>query len=213
MIEDYTCVLISNKPEYYNTLATSLYPEKLYYLNGDNFPSFSKLVNSAVFACPTETVIIMSDRVLPTTDHVKKVINLLSDGFGFVGLYRFAFFGFQKELFRKIGVMDERYISGEYEDDDFYIRLKEANIAMYLTEEIPYRRGKSGWNRTIAKEHFMNKWGRELSNNRIYRYMPEVSHLQYNLELPNLNKKYLPWSHTVCITEKGNKYTQFYSKE
>jgi len=68
----------------------------------------------------------------PIDENIQKTVKLIEEGYAFVGMYRFGFFGFKKELFRKIGPMDERYVGGCWEDDDFYIRLREANLSFSL---------------------------------------------------------------------------------
>lgn len=137
--------MISNRPEFLPIVQNSISPEKVELFNGEGFDSFSKLVNSCVAACPTETVIIMSDKVRPKKENVDKVIKLLEDGYGLVALYRFAFFGFNKELFRRIGPFDQRFLGGGGEDDDYCIRLNEADIACYITEEVEYLPSATTW--------------------------------------------------------------------
>ena len=155
---NYSIHLISNKPHLFSAIEKSIAPENVNYFDGTGYPSFSKLVNACTAAANTEIVIILSDKVLPKAEHVNKVITLLEKGYGFVGLYRFAFFAFKKELFRQIGPMDERFVGGGYEDDDFYIILKEANIAMYVTEELEYEKASSSWDQSTTVNHFIAKW-------------------------------------------------------
>lgn len=176
----YSLYLVSNRPYFFKPIVKSLSPERITYFDGTGYPSFSKLVNTCVSNSYTETVIIMGDRVSPTTEHVKKTINLLERGYAFVGLYRFGFFGFKKELFRRIGMLDERYVGGGYEDDDFYIRLVENNLAMYVSEEMPYRAGISRWNYDLSRPHYYKKWRYDEPSNTIYRMLEEPKY-NYNL--------------------------------
>jgi hypothetical protein len=103
---------------------------------------------------------------------------LLDQGHAVVGLYRFGVFGFRKQLFRVIGGLDERYTGGGYEDDDFYLRLREANLAFYLTHEVPYIPGPSTWSdtgRERCRQHFCSKWGDQVvAQNLAQRRMPEL---------------------------------------
>lgn len=142
---EYSIHLISNKPESLAPIQESISPETVYYFDGTDYPSFSKLVNDCIEASTTEINILMSDRVLPTKEHVDKVLRLLKMGYAFVGLYRFAFFGFKKELFRVLGPLDERFVGGGGEDDDYYFRLREADLAAYITAEVPYTPGPTRW--------------------------------------------------------------------
>jgi hypothetical protein len=210
----YSCFLISNKPYYYPIISKSISPIDLKFFDGTGYPSFSKLVNECVHSADSEIVILMSDKVKPKEADVNKVLDLLDQGYGFVGLYRLAFFGFKKELFRKIGPFDERFVGGGYEDDDFYIRLKESDISMYVTEEIEYERRESSWQFTEACKHFLNKWldqndpnfdNVKLQNNVVSRKLVEENY-NYNFG-KSTGEKFLDWGYTVCPATKGRKYT------
>jgi predicted glycosyltransferase involved in capsule biosynthesis len=206
----YSLYVISNKPHLFPTIQESLQPEQVTLFDGSRCQSFAKLVNSCVEQAPTEIVIMMSDKVLPTAEHVKKILELIKQGYGIVGLYRFAFFGFKKELFRRIGPLDERFVGGGYEDDDFYIRLKEANISMYLSEEVQYNKSQSSWNYALSKPHFINKWlpnfdsTIKLHHNKIKRLLPEELH-SYNFGEREVTK-FLEWEKSVVLTSKAKKF-------
>ena len=211
---NYSSYVVSNKPHLFSAIQESAGLEKINYFDGIGYNSFSKLVNSCVASADTEIVIIMSDKVLPTQSDIIKVVSLVEQGYGLVGLYRFGFFGFKKQLMRQIGMMDERYIGGGYEDDDMYIRLKEANIAMYITEEIKYKKRVSSWNYSLSRNHFMNKWVDtdsplysptvKLSAAHIKRKLNEEQ-LNYNLG-KKIPTEFLSWEHTVANPTKSRKY-------
>jgi GT2 family glycosyltransferase len=210
----YSCYLISNKPHLFETIKQNIAPEKINYFDGTGYPSFSKLVNVCTSESDTEIVIIMSDKVLPTAADVQKTISLINQGYGLVGLYRFGFFGFKKQLMRQIGMMDERFVGGGYEDDDFYIRLREANIAMYITEEVAYSKSKSSWNYDRSRVHFLQKW----INTDNPQYNPEAKASKefvkrklaedtYNYNLgPAINTTFLSADQTVATPRKSRKY-------
>jgi hypothetical protein len=211
---NYSCYVISNKPHLFSAIQESAMPEKINYFDGTGYDSFSKLVNVCVASADTEIVIIMSDKVLPTQSNITKIVSLIEQGYGLVGLYRFAFFGFKKQLMRQIGMMDERYVGGGYEDDDMYIRLKEANISMYITEEIEYKKSVSSWNYRLSQNHFMNKWVDtasplysptiKLSASHIKRKLDEEQ-LPYNLG-EEISTEFLSWENTVVSPSKSKKY-------
>lgn len=212
IVMDYSAYLISNKLHFFESIKESIKPVELKYFDGTGYSSFSKLVNSCVEAAPTEVVIMMSDKVLPTEENVSKLLNLIDQGYGLVGLYRFAFFGFKKELFRTVGPLDERFVGGGFEDDDYYIRLKEANISMYITEEVMYEKRTSSWSYSQSKTHFINKWipnfdaDIKMHHNKIERLLPEEIY-NYNLG-PKSGERFLDWKSTVCPPSKGRKYTK-----
>jgi len=161
MTPNYSLFLISNKPEEFNEIQSELAPECLNYFDGTNMPSFSKLVNTCVSSADTETVILMSHKVRPTTDHIRQTLELLDSGYAFVGLRLFRFFGFKKELFRQIGCFDERYVGGGFDDYDFIVRMIEHNLAFYTDESVPYIESPSQWEingRYPGYDHWCAKW-------------------------------------------------------
>jgi len=216
VLMNYSCYVISNKPHLFSAIEKSIAPEKVNYFDGTGYSSFSKLVNSCTASADTEIVIIMSDKVVPTAADVQKVLTLIEQGYGFVGLYRFAFFGFKKQLMRQIGMMDERFVGGGYEDDDYYIRLKEANIAMYVTEEVVYTKSRSSWDYSQSRIHFLQKWidtghpnynpEAKPSSEFVKRKLPEEP-CKYDLG-PAIDTTFLTTEHTVAEPRKARKYTQ-----
>lgn len=207
---NYKCFVISNKPHLFQEMKDNAFPYELIFFDGSKVNSFSQLVNRCASSSPTEIVIMMSDKVMPKKENIEKVLSLLEKGYGLVALYRFAFFGFRKELIRQIGPMDERFVGGGYEDDDFYIRLQESNISMYVTEEVEYKKSRSSWSYSLSLLHFIKKWIPEydpnikLHNNKIKRLLPEKS-LDYNWG-EKTNYKFLDWSHTFVNASKAKKY-------
>lgn len=203
-MKNYTCYLVSNKKHLYSKIKETILTEEIEFFDGTNAGSFARLVNQCVEFCPTEIVIMMSDKMRPCDDDIRKVLSLINDGYAFVGLYRFGFFGFKKELFRNIGMMDERFIGGGYEDDDVYVRLKEANLAMYLSHEVNYVAGNSSWSSEICKSHFLTKWGNVKASGTAKRNIAE-SNLNYNLG-PKILTNFLSWDHTQIHAKKVKKY-------
>lgn len=205
--KDYRCYVISNRREYFPSIQQSINPENIEFFDGTGVESFSKLINSCVAACPTETVILMSDKVRPAKEHVDKVLNLLNEGYGFVALYRFAFFGFKKELFRKIGVMDQHFIGGGGEDDDFYIRLNEANIGCYINEEVPYMHSPTSWGGySYGKQQLLKKWGPWKKMLYIKRHYTE-SQWGYNLG-PSLGNNFLLYDQSIIQAKYVNRWAK-----
>jgi len=191
----YKSYLISNRPHMQGTVFKYLGKDhEVEYYDGSKFESFSKLVNTCTVECPTEVVLMMSDKVSPKKHHFDVFIDKINQGYGLVGLYRLGFFGFKKELFRKIGMMDERFLGGGFEDDDLYTRLLEADIAMYLTSEVEFRREVSGWKRPpTSKQHCEAKW------NGVPKFTLQPKRMigeeTYNYDLgPSTGDEFLPYS-------------------
>ena len=148
---------------------------------GKEYDSFSKIINHAIVSAENEIVIICSYKTRPKSCDIDRMLNYINDGYGLVALYRFAFFGFFKELIRRIGFMDERYIGG-YEDCDFLRRLVEYNISYIEEESIEYIFKPSLWQGTGYK-FFEKKYKQD--GMILYKYIPEE---KYNYDIGSNNK-------------------------
>lgn len=173
---------------------------------GSNYPSWSKLVNDAILQAENETIIFVSHRVRPTPKDIEKILSLLESGYGLVGLYRFAFFGFRKELIRRVGFFDESFLQGGWADDDYQVRLLEADIAYYEEESVPYFAGKSLWDQSFTPQIFKDKW--KIENGYIERKRPEPEN---NYNIGNLSNKlnssiFLSWSKSHLMQHTIQKY-------
>lgn len=171
--------------------------------------SFSKVINTLIQISDdtnNDVLIVCSHRVRPTENDVKRLLDYINKGFGLVCFYGLAFFGFKIELIKRIGFFDERFIPAGYEDNDFYIRLKESDIAMYSDKSVKYIAGPSLWSQELYEfpsikfkqpitfNFFIKKWKYE--NGTYYRKLPEVS-LFYKLKESDPNIKFLDYSHSI----------------
>jgi hypothetical protein len=177
--------------------------------NGSNYPSFSRLVNHSILLTRTESVIICSDRCKPTREEVYKTMDLIDKGYGFVGLWRFGFFGFKKQLIQRVGFLDENFVGGGYEDSDFMRRLKEADIAYYESEEGEYRGGASRW-KTASAAYFYSKWSED--EDSVTRLLPDPV---YDYDIGEWPKSsFLKWKDSVVLPADTLKDKKFlYSPE
>lgn len=191
----YKIFVISNKPHLFPEIKKQLLPFKVSLFDGTGYESFSKLVNTCVYQSTQEIIVLLSDKVLPSPKDIQKLINLVEHGYALVGLYRLACFGFKKELFRKIGPFDERFVSGGYEDDDFYIRLREANLSVYLSEEVNYTPAVSSWDYSKSRPHFLKKWGDIKAIGFMQRHLGEETY-SYDFG-KSVSAKFLPSDESV----------------
>jgi GT2 family glycosyltransferase len=171
--------------------------------DGTNYPSFSKLINDCIVSSKCEYIIICSDKARPGSTVIEKILTMLDNGWGLVAPYRFGFFGFKKDLIRKIGFFDERYIGGGYEDNDIILRLKEANISYYENEEIDFIQIPSSWhyeNSSMAAHYYATKW--KQGDNMYIRRLPEEN---YGYDIgPFKNSQFLPFAASVLLPLRGN---------
>ena len=96
-----------------------------------SYNSFSQMVNEAIEDTDNEFMVFFNPKSHPTPELVKQMINHLCSGMAFSAPISFGGFGATKELFRTIGMFDERFIHSEFEDNDFMLRLNLANLAHY----------------------------------------------------------------------------------
>jgi len=102
------------------------------------YPSYSQLINHSIASSPSEFMILLNDRTLPTVEEAEKIIHHLETGFACSFIYNVGFMGFAKELVRLIGWWDERFLNGGWEDRDWVYRMKLADLALYESLEGTY---------------------------------------------------------------------------
>jgi len=125
------------------------------------YTSFSQIINEAVVETSLEFMIFFNPRTTPTREGINRIINDLCNGFAWSSVCAYGFFGTTKELFRKIGLMDERFIGGNYEDNDFTMRMKQANLAInfrFETDKYPWEEPVLHQLSGITKTKFKTKW-------------------------------------------------------
>lgn len=155
------------------------------------YPTYSQLINHSVVTSPTEWVILINDRCSPTVAEVKKMINLLENGFACVLLYNVGFMGFSKQLIRKIGWWDERFIQG-WEDRDWVWRIKENNFALYESQESKY---DYSWRSPLnhppgrdIRDHLLQKYDFSRPD-VVYKKLPEQKYQHWDLFLGDERKE------------------------
>lgn len=208
-LNTYSIMIISHDLELTYEVRDSLLPLETTNVICPNYPSFSKVCNEEICKAENDIVIIASYKARPKCNDVYRLISLLNNGYAFVGLYRFGFFGFRKDLINRIGFFDERFIGGEYEDCDFLRRVIEANLAYYDDESIDFIIKPSTWNNEYTKEFFLKKW--EHQGNTIKRLLVEEKYnYQLNYNKTNIVYKDRTFSHSFSPdTEKFCKTIQF----
>ena len=176
---------------------------------GDKYHCFSKMLNELIYIAlknGSSNFIFCSHRVRPTPNDVNRMISLIKEGYGLVAFYRMAFFGFNLELIKRIGLFDERYTPcGGYEDDDFFLRLQEANISVYYDKSVEYHNGPSLWSQELFKfpgvefkqpitfKFFNKKWLKKTDEMSFTRMVPE-QYMCYDLGTSDKTINFKPWN-------------------
>jgi hypothetical protein len=126
-----------------------------------NYVSFSQMVNDSIDDTDSEFMLFCNQKTNITSEDIEFIIDKLSTGYCFASVVSFGFFGFSKELIRRIGMLDERFIGGEYEDDDFAVRLNhfgKASWWQYDYDKYEKIKSKSTNLRHISKSIFNQKY-------------------------------------------------------
>lgn len=176
--------------------------------DGSRARSFAQLLNEIIYVSrETDIVVFCSHKVRPTDDDIKLIIDKVVEGYGLVMLYKMACFGFRPELFRRIGMFDERFEPAGYEDNDIYIRLMEADISVYEETRVEYVHSRSTWQQELVEVEgiefkqpktflFYSKKWRENMDRTVTRRMLE-GQLCYNMGNINRNIKFKRFDESV----------------
>lgn len=178
------------------------------------YASFSEMINHTIATSKTEFIIFINDRVKPTPEEIKKMINLLESGFGLVMLYNVGFMGFSKQLVRKIGWWDERFLLGGWEDRDWVWRMKTHNISIYESQESNH---DYSWKSDLNKiggiySHyiFMKKYDQK-STNVVFKELEELNYEKWNPylgdEIFEISDSWSDWKSSV-LNKEFNKVEQ-----
>ena len=187
----YEIIIPSNNPTLAQQSKNCLpqFPVRIF--NGENYPSFAKLINDCILSCNEEVVIIMNHKIRASFLHINQMLHLINKGYGLVCLQNFHFFGFKKDLIRKVGWLDERYIGGGCEDADLIRRLIEKNIGWYDAVGVPVLQITSSWDQTKAYEFFKSKW----KDMALERLIPDE---KYDYDLGEYKgSEFLDLTHTI----------------
>jgi hypothetical protein len=137
--------------------------------NIGKYMSFSQMVNDAIDDTDSEFMIFCNPKTYFVSDDIEVILDKLSNGYCFASVVNFGFFGFTKELIRRIGMMDERFINGEWEDVDMAVRLNLLGKAVF--NKYDYDKYDTTWSkttnlRTITQSIFNEKYN--IKNDIIY---------------------------------------------
>lgn len=136
-----------------------------------------KIWNQCIKECPTEYVIIASWRQRPSVDHFKIINDKLSSGFGLVSFDGLHFFSFSKHLTTIIGFFDEGFTRGQYEDSDWWNRLRFNDIGIYVGDIPEERIVNSTWidPDNINKAYYSSKWTEDVLNKTLIQNKNELN--------------------------------------
>lgn len=187
-----------------NSVRNSRFKFEIYFPKKENpagFSSFSQMINESVCNTASEYMIFVNPKVELNEHHIEYIIKELITGKCFVSVIGFGLFGTTKSLFKELGMMDERFIGGEYEDNDFALRLKmfgkaitaKLDLSKYNFLSMP---SKYDPIRGCSLSLFNIKWSNKFNN--------DTQRLEYYITEKNLVNKKLP---ERVITDENVKYS------
>lgn len=155
------------RKHFYDEIVKLLPNLEVTYFDGTNKGSYSKILNTMLVECPTELFFLISDKIRPTEQQVYDVIDLIIEGHGMVWLWPFSFGAFYKEVIRRIGFWDERFVDGNYEDCDMWRRLRESNISLVEIWRTTRLTLPSTWPAAQSANFMNQKWGGDWNFTRL----------------------------------------------
>jgi hypothetical protein len=138
--------------------------------------TYSQAINEAASLTESEFIIYINPKSVIKPDHVNEIIEKLCSGYGLAAVSSFGFWGCTKQLFREIGLLDERFLGGEDEDTDFIFRMKVANIAVYQNNDpeiYKFYYSKLTYLRGISRSVLDTKWPEVSTCKRLILQNPE----------------------------------------
>lgn len=125
------------------------------------YASFSQIINEAVNGTDEDFIFFVNPKVNPSPSQIEEMLIDLCSGFCWTSKISFGLWGTTKELFRNIGLLDERFIGSEWEDNDFLCRLKMFDKAIkweYSLDLYPSVPSSINDLRGMSLTFFRQKW-------------------------------------------------------
>lgn len=176
-----------------------------------------KIWNQCIRECPTEYVILASWRQRPTPEHFKVIEEKLNEGFGVVCFDSLHFFAFSKHLTTVIGFFDEGFTKGQFEDSDFFNRLRINDIGIFCGD-IPEERNFRGrevlsmWlDPSKTNEIYYNqKWTEDRPSGTLILKKNEVNFEDRKMYQGNFSdRSYKNWNESVLPDNLKNFFTLY----
>lgn len=165
-----------------------------WYLRSDIYTgeywTYSQIINEAVISTESEFMIFVNPKTSIKEDDIIEIITDLCSGYCWVGLVSFGLWGTTKELFRHIGLMDERFLSSEYEDNDFGLRLKKFGKAIkWFHRNNQYENINSVRRKLYTHSIFYKKWLFDSKNKIAYLNTNCIENKQLPIHIKSNCKK------------------------
>jgi hypothetical protein len=132
-----------------------------YQKNPHQYQTFSQMINEAIDDTESEFMVFVNPKTVVSPEGLNFIIDKLCSGYCFASIFGFAYFGMTKELVRNIGMLDENFLGSEYEDDDYLIRMRIADKAVWWGQDwstYNFFKSECPPNRGSSLTTFWRKW-------------------------------------------------------
>lgn len=129
--------------------------------NARLYSSFSQMINEAIDDTECEKMIFINPKTIASARDLNLLLDKLDSGYCLATLFGFAFFATTKQLIREIGMLDEKFSAGEYEDNDFIFRIRQRDAAVWWGQDwskYGYYKSPCPPERGSSLSFFWKKW-------------------------------------------------------
>lgn len=179
-----------------------------------------KIWNQCIKECPTENIIIASWRQRPNKKHFDLIEQKLMEGFGLVAFDGLHFFAFNKYLTNIIGMFDEGFKRGQYEDTDWWNRLFYNNIAIFVGDVEEQRIVNGNYVSSMwlegseqNKNYYESKWLEDKQNNKLILLKEEENILDRSFFNDCKKINFKTWNESELPQNLKNYFTIFKTVE
>lgn len=170
------------------------------------YASFSQIINEAVNSTNEDFIFFVNPKVNPTPSQIEEMLFDLCCGFCWTSKIAFGLWGTTKELFRNIGLMDERFIGSEWEDNDFICRLKMFDKAIkwqYSLDLYPSEPSPINDLRGMSLTLFRQKWVEERGNLNLDKDLSETKKIQNIKPRDDIKNSWMNGEKSIFLDNNG----------
>jgi hypothetical protein len=170
------------------------------------YASFSQIINEACNETNEEFIFFINPKVNPNPKDIESMLIDLCSGYCWTSKIAFGFWGTTKELFRNIGLMDERFVGSEWEDNDFICRLKMFNKAIkwqYSLDLYPSKPSPINDMRGLSLTFFKSKWIEIDDYLYLDSSMSENKKIKKSESRNDIKDSWMPFSNSSILDNNG----------
>ena len=204
---DYPIIVIDDNSD--NPDGEYIIHDKVKVIYNKEKKGLTSLWNQILHESETEYVILIGDKLRLNHNDFNIIKTKLQEGFGLVATYMMGCFGMSKHLTNIIGLFDEGFKVGGYEDTDTMNKLFVNDIALYFSDETKYIGIPTNWgNGEQNKNYYNSKWVEDWNNRKLIQINEDVNINQKGIfsEFRNNGSEYLPWSKSELKLDNVKNY-------